>query len=290
MTNTFGETYPDLNNLHSFEMPACHVEQALKLPAIGEYFLLSNEPDCPVAISTLSDAGLAERLYEMKPPGLSIVGKTETENIGIEKIVRNTLALTNLRYLILCGEDCKGHLSGDTMRALARNGVDAKMRIIGSAGKQPVLTNLGYGEVETFQDCIELVDLIGCTDTETISDMVRQLTVKESERLVKVYDSLAPAVEMVDATYMDPEMVKLDRYGYFVVVPKSDERLIYVEHYDYENSLLRIIRGRDARSIYWEIINEGWVSELSHAAYLGKELERAELSMSQGFKYVQDKG
>jgi tetrahydromethanopterin S-methyltransferase subunit A len=284
-----------LNNLHSFEMPACAVENTLKLPAIGEYFLLSNEASCPVAISTLGDAGLSERLFEMKPRGLSIVGKTETENIGIEKIVRNTLALTNLRYLIVCGEDCKGHLSGDALRALVKNSVDEKMRIIGAEGKQPVLTNLEFREVEAFRERIELVDLIGCTDKARIGDLVKKLSENVCEgtstgRAEQDYASLAPTVETVDVTDMDPQKVKLDRYGYFVVVPKAEERLIYVEHYDYENKLLRIIRGKDARNIYWEIINKGWISEMSHAAYLGKELARAELSMSQGFKYVQDKG
>lgn len=271
------------------------MEHEIKLPAIGEYFLLSAELDCSVAISTLGDAGLAERLYEMKPQGLSIVAKTETENIGIEKIVRNTLALTNLRYLILCGEDCKGHLSGGALRALFKNGVDEKMRIIGAEGKQAVLTNLGRREVEAFRERIELFDLIGCTDMVRIGDLVKELSEKVHEgKTIGIaeqdYASKVPVVETVDVAAMEPTKVKLDRNGYFVVVPIAYEQLIYVEHYDYENRLLRIIRGKDARNIYWEIINSGWISEMSHAAYLGKELARAELSMSQGFKYVQDKG
>jgi len=36
------------------------------------------------------------------------------------------------------------------------------------------------------------------------------------------------------------------------------------------------------------IVDDGWVTELSHAAYLGKELARAELSLQLGFRYVQD--
>ena len=36
------------------------------------------------------------------------------------------------------------------------------------------------------------------------------------------------------------------------------------------------------------IIAKQWVSELSHAAYLGKELAKAELALQHGFKYVQD--
>ena len=43
-----------------------------------------------------------------------------------------------------------------------------------------------------------------------------------------------------------------------------------------------------AGALYQTIITQHWVSELSHAAYLGKELARAELALQHGFKYVQD--
>jgi tetrahydromethanopterin S-methyltransferase subunit A len=40
--------------------------------------------------------------------------------------------------------------------------------------------------------------------------------------------------------------------------------------------------------MYSTIIENGWVSQLSHAAYLGKELARAELALRLGGEYVQD--
>ncbi len=62
-----------------------------------------------------------------------------------------------------------------------------------------------------------------------------------------------------------------------------------MEHYAYDNKLLHIIEGKDAPSICSMIIENGWISELSHATYLGGELAKAELSLKLGFKYVQDK-
>ena len=52
------------------------------------------------------------------------------------------------------------------------------------------------------------------------------------------------------------------------------------------HEFLYLIRGKDAPSIYSTIIENGWITELSHAAYLGKELAKAELSLQYGFKYV----
>jgi len=80
----------------------------------------------------------------------------------------------------------------------------------------------------------------------------------------------------------------LDPAGYFVIVPRADLGIISVEHYAYDNTLLRNIQGANARALYQTIITNGWVSELSHAAYIGKELARAELALTQGLPYVQD--
>ena len=86
----------------------------------------------------------------------------------------------------------------------------------------------------------------------------------------------------------DPLRIKLDKAGYFVINLENDS--ILLEHYSYKEQLLRVIEGRDARSIYLTLVRNGWVSKLDHAAYLGKELTKAELSLKHGFKYLQDGG
>lgn len=95
----------------------------------------------------------------LKPDGLSIVGKTETENIGIEKIIKNVLALPSIKYLILCGKDTEGHYSGNTLVSLVKNGVDLNKRVIESKGKKPVLSNITKEEVDAFRNQIEIIDM-----------------------------------------------------------------------------------------------------------------------------------
>lgn len=272
---------------------------------MGEYHVLSLQADCPVAVTTLASVELADQIRDSRPPGLSIVGKAETENIGIEKIIRNILAVPTIRYLILCGRESDGHYSGHTLSCLLLNGVDDRMRVIGSKGQKPVLTNVAMDEVNTFRAQITLIDLIGCTDQEVILDKLRDVTAlhfagsaadsqsvspeitrTEPNSAVKAAGSTWPVVEAVEK---DPHRVKLDPAGYFVIVPKPQIGQILVEHYANSNAFLRMIQGDTARDIYWTIIDQGWVTELSHAAYLGKELTRAELSIQQGTHYVQDK-
>ncbi len=49
-----------------------------------------------------------------------------------------------------------------------------------------------------------------------------------------------------------------------------------------------IVRGKEVTEIYQTIIREKMVEKLDHAAYLGKELEKAELALKLGRSYVQD--
>ncbi len=82
--------------------------------------------------------------------------------------------------------------------------------------------------------------------------------------------------------------VVMDKAGYFVILPRADRNVIILEHYGYDNTLLRTVEGPSSRALYLMLVANGWVSELSHAAYLGKELARAEMSLQHGIKYIQD--
>ncbi len=82
--------------------------------------------------------------------------------------------------------------------------------------------------------------------------------------------------------------VALDPAGYFVITPSKERGLITVEHYARDDTLLHTIAGETARALYMTIIDADWVTLLRHAAYLGKELARAESSLGNFETYVQD--
>ena len=66
------------------------------------------------------------------------------------------------------------------------------------------------------------------------------------------------------------------------------ENPTFVEHFDYDQKLLAVVEGEDARTVYLTLVRDGRVSRLDHAAYLGKELARAERCLRDGVEYVQD--
>lgn len=289
--NSFQPVFPEARQSASLGC-AFEVNERGWPPVAGEYKTFCDGPGCPVAVSTLASAELAERLARIRPEALCIVGKTETENIGIDKIIRNTVTNPTIRFLLLAGKDPEGHQSGRTLLALGENGVDENMKVVGSPGRHPVLRNVTREEVEAFRKQARIVDLIGCEDEERIVEKIKELSRapgssccggKPREKTELVGISGAPAVRA-----QKPARVEMDKAGYFVILPQPERQNIVVEHYAYDNALQRVIEGKDAQSLYGTIIENGWVTQLSHAAYLGRELGKAELSIALGFKYVQD--
>jgi tetrahydromethanopterin S-methyltransferase subunit A len=65
--------------------------------------------------------------------GAALSGTIQTENIGFEKVVCNVVANPNIRYMIVGGPESEGHLTGEALKALIRNGVDEKFGL----GKPP---------------------------------------------------------------------------------------------------------------------------------------------------------
>jgi tetrahydromethanopterin S-methyltransferase subunit A len=131
-------------------------------PVRGEYQV--GDASAGVAVVTLASS--------IFPKGAAICGPCKTENLGVEKIVANVITNCNIRILILCGVESKGHLPGDTILALHKNGIDDRGRIIGSRGAIPFIQNLPEGAIERFQKQVKLVDCIGQEDAEQIEELI----------------------------------------------------------------------------------------------------------------------
>lgn len=99
--------------------------------------------------------------------GAALSGMLQTENIGMEKMICNIAANTNIRYIVLCGRESPGHLPGQSLLALKHNGVDQGRRILGSEAPTPYLHNLPSELIERFRgQIIDIVDLL-CSPGES---------------------------------------------------------------------------------------------------------------------------
>ena len=259
-------------------------------PHPGDYVL--GNPEGSVAICTLSNRDLPGRLIAAGEPAVAIAGRCDTENIGIEKVVLNLLANPRIRWLVICGTDAKGHRAGDAFLRLKERGVDADMRVLESASWRPILKNLTLLDVAQFRQQIEEINLIGVTGIEGILTAVRDCSHRPVQALPAVPDEAAgrkdtlAAIEHIPAKA--PKQLKLDPAGFFIVLPQLQKGLIVCEHYENNGRLAHVIEGRQAALIASTVVERGFVSQLNHAAYLGRELAKAEAALLNGITYEQD--
>ena len=133
-------------------------------PEEGRYLRGNDFSPIAVAVILNCDADkIPPELEELVRAGLesgsALSGTVQTENIGFEKIVCNIVANPNIRYLILGGPESGGHLTGEALKALIRNGVDEKKRIIGTSAPHPYLFNLPMEMIDRFRKQLSLIDL-----------------------------------------------------------------------------------------------------------------------------------
>lgn len=82
-----------------------------------------------------------------------------------------------------------------------------------------------------------------------------------------------------------------DREGWFKIRVDREENLIRVLHFPLNKKTPdKLIYGTNASDIYKTIIDETLVGSLDHAAYMGKELQKAEIALRLGRSYNQDEG
>jgi tetrahydromethanopterin S-methyltransferase subunit A len=106
--------------------------------------------------------------------GAAIAGSCKTENLGLEKIIANIISNPNIRFVISCGTEVKGHLSGESFIALHKNGVE-KGKIIGTKGAIPFIENLDDAAIKRFQEQVELVDIMESEDMGAITAKISEL-------------------------------------------------------------------------------------------------------------------
>lgn len=266
----------------------CETQVELSAPAwpieVGDYLLGS--PTASVAVTTASSTELPDLLFEeSSPDSVAIVGKIETENIGVEKVVRNVISNLNIRFVVVCGKDAQGHFPGQTLLALSRNGMDPTHCVLGSPASRPLLKNLTEVEAEQFRAQVSTIDLLGCTNIKTIVQEIERW----SEQNPGSFTAAASVRKVKRIVAEPPRKLSVDKAGFFIVYIDRLRNRIILEHYQTDARLNLVLEGKDAVSLYSTAIEHGLLGQLDHAAYLGNELARAELSLKHGLKYVQDR-
>ena len=109
---------------------------------------------------------------EMKK--VALIGPCHTENLGIEKIIANTVSNPNIRFILVCGEESRGHRSGHTLAAIHANGINESGKIIGSGGAIPFIENIPNDAIDRFRAQVNIIEHIGETNIENILRIIEE--------------------------------------------------------------------------------------------------------------------
>ena len=253
----------------------------------GQYYV--GRKDSSVAVCTLGSIDLMKEIGPRKD--IAIVGKTFTENLGIEKMIRNLVTNPSIRLLVLCGKESPHHV-GQSIIALKANGVDDEGQIVGSRGVLPIIKNIPRNEIDRFRNQIEIINVIGCDMLEEVSKAI----VKRIERNAPAFEGVPTSasqgntrVEQVACWHRESLDYKADPAGFFVIQVHPRCAKIIVEHYSTQFVLQRVLAWKERSGGLFHDHPQRMGHNLGHAAYLGRELAKAELALKRGLMYEQNK-
>ena len=84
-------------------------------PATSGDFEVGKSKGC-VAVVTLATAAVVKELAALE--SVAICGECKTENVGIEKVILNVISNPNIRFLLVCGVEVAGHVTGGCFKAI----------------------------------------------------------------------------------------------------------------------------------------------------------------------------
>ncbi|HZD13118.1 MAG TPA: hypothetical protein VE177_06335, partial [Candidatus Binatus sp.] len=150
-------------------------EKTISWPAIpGTYKV--GDPNGPVAVCALTSEKLVDPMVSI--PGVAIAGIVYTANLGITRIIVNVTANPAIRFLLICGRDSPLFKPGQSLAALAENGIDQEKRIVGAAGYDPTLATLSPEQVTRFRNQVEVLDWAGEEDVGALRASIGLLSAR----------------------------------------------------------------------------------------------------------------
>ena len=262
-------------------------------PVTAGAYVIGN-PSATVAVCALTSRDILAQVAAL--PGVAIAGRLITCNLGIEKIVVNVSANPNIRALLICGKDSAVFQPSQSLRSLFEHGIDAQKQIVGATGYLPVLQGVDAMMVEGLRRRVSVVDRTGLDDLSEIgrevTRLVDRLALEPAPVPPTVAYNLPSADDDAHFKILRPggkrESLAYDPRGYIVVTVDRAANEIVARHYTPAAEPVHIMRGRSAEGMALALIREKVITQMTHAAYIGGELAKAETALRTGLEYEQD--
>lgn len=97
----------------------------------------------------------------------------------------------------------------------------------------------------------------------------------------KLQETIKASHDQIKEWHADPK-------GYFLIRVNEKKKRIEAGFCTYQHVITKMIYGFGAIEVYNTIVKKKLITRLEHAAYLGKELYKAELALKYGKRYRQE--
>jgi tetrahydromethanopterin S-methyltransferase subunit A len=252
----------------------------------GRYRIV--DATAPVVIVGSNAEALAEDLAALETSGICMIATHCRSPKDVEKLIRNIATNMAIQNVIVTDPSDAG--SPALLALLKLLGADLEIDDAAQAHVRKIKSNLDDVGFDALARQVRAVNMLGSYQTDRIVARVSELA-SEANRpntgfRAPAHDDENGIERVIAAKNIDYEL-QADKAGNFFVSVK--DKKIVVEQYSAKNDLLRVIEGHTARDLCITLIRNGWVSKLDHAAWLGRELLRAELSMESGDEFMPDR-
>jgi len=93
----------------------------------------------------------------------------------------------------------------------------------------------------------------------------------------------------VIAGYDDLKEFILDKKGYFLIRIDRKSKNIEVGFCNEKNKIILVVVGKKPTDVYFTLLNKEKIDiRNDHAAYIGRELQKAYIALKENIKYIQD--
>ncbi len=120
------------------------------------------------------------------------------------------------------------------------------------------------------------------------ANVINVIDIITKEKVVDTTVKVKESIREIKAVYDDLNEFVLDEKGYFLIRIVPEKKMIEVGFCGKRNIVEVKVYGTKPIEIYQTIIREKIIDRSDHAAYLGRELQKAYTALQLGIPYVQD--
>lgn len=263
------------------------VGKADQWPFVGGKYRVFDST-APVVIVGNNAEALADDLSALATPGICMIATHCRSTADVEKLVRNIAANMAIHCVIVTTSE--EEMPSALCSLLTLLGADVEPNEEAQSQANKLRSRLDEIDFSALTRQVRAVSMPPGSETDRIVARISELA-SEANRPNTGFRAPVQqdenGIERVIAARNIEYELQNDKAGNFFVCVK--DKKIVVEHFSPKNDLLRVIEGHTARDLCITLIRNGWVSKLDHAAWLGRELLRAELSMEKGDEFVPDR-